>query len=143
MKQQLTRLACSALLGLAIGGAAAVGSAQAQSAGAMTAPALAIGHSAEAAATAELVGHRYHRRHYRRHDRHGGGVYFRFGGGSFSLTVPPPRYYPRYRRHYDYPRASYSRHVDWCYARYKSYRHWDNTFQPYHGPRRQCFSPYD
>lgn len=33
-------------------------------------------------------------------------------------------------------------HVEWCYDRYRSYRHWDNSFQPYHGPRRQCYSPY-
>lgn len=25
-----------------------------------------------------------------------------------------------------------------CYARYKSYRASDNTYQPYNGPRRQC-----
>lgn len=33
-------------------------------------------------------------------------------------------------------------HVDWCYDHYRSYRVYDNTFQPYHGPRRQCYSPY-
>jgi hypothetical protein len=36
-----------------------------------------------------------------------------------------------------------SAHVEWCYNRYRSYRAYDNTFQPYHGPRRQCYSPYD
>ncbi len=36
-----------------------------------------------------------------------------------------------------------SAHVRWCYDRYRSYRAWDNTFQPYNGPRRQCYSPYD
>ena len=44
------------------------------------------------------------------------------------------------------PAASYlvvtSAHVDWCHARYRSYRAYDNSFQPYHGPRRQCWSPY-
>jgi hypothetical protein len=34
-------------------------------------------------------------------------------------------------------------HFDWCYDRYRSYRASDNTFQPYHGPRQQCLSPYD
>ena len=34
-------------------------------------------------------------------------------------------------------------HVQWCYNRYRSYRAYDNTFQPYHGPRQQCYSPYD
>lgn len=33
-------------------------------------------------------------------------------------------------------------HVQWCYDRYRSYRAYDNTFQPYHGPRQQCISPY-
>jgi hypothetical protein len=33
-------------------------------------------------------------------------------------------------------------HVDWCYSRYRSYRAWDNTYQPFNGPRRECFSPY-
>jgi len=33
-------------------------------------------------------------------------------------------------------------HVNWCYNRYRSYRAYDNTFQPYNGPRRQCYSPY-
>lgn len=56
-------------------------------------------------------------------------------------------YYPSYRT-YDRPRSYYrvgggDSHVRWCYARYRSYRAWDNTFQPYHGPRRACLSPYD
>jgi hypothetical protein len=34
-------------------------------------------------------------------------------------------------------------HEEWCYDRYRSYRAYDNTFQPYNGPRRQCYSPYD
>lgn len=33
-------------------------------------------------------------------------------------------------------------HVEWCYNRYRSYRASDNTYQPYNGPRRQCYSPY-
>ena len=35
-----------------------------------------------------------------------------------------------------------SAHVQWCYDRYRSYRASDNTFQPYNGPRQQCYSPY-
>ena len=50
------------------------------------------------------------------------------------------------RRHWDRdrdPRRSYGQaHVEWCYDRYRSYRHWDNTYQPYNGPRRACYSPY-
>ena len=33
-------------------------------------------------------------------------------------------------------------HVSWCYARYRTYRAFDNTFQPYYGPRRECVGPY-
>lgn len=41
------------------------------------------------------------------------------------------------------PRAAYgSSHVQWCYDRYRSYRAYDNSFQPYNGPRQQCYSPY-
>ena len=42
----------------------------------------------------------------------------------------------------DRPAAGGSAHVRWCYDRYRSYREWDNTYQPYTGPRRQCYSPY-
>nr|WP_244570967.1 BA14K family protein [Stappia sp. TSB10GB4] len=64
--------------------------------------------------------------------------------------VYPPRYYgPRYygsrypvapppRRGLVLPRQ----HVAWCSQRYRSYRSYDNTFQPYNGPRRICVSPY-
>jgi hypothetical protein len=54
-------------------------------------------------------------------------------GAIIADSLAEPRYRPR-----DYGRA----HVDWCYARYKSYRAYDNTYQPYNGPRRQCISPY-
>jgi len=43
------------------------------------------------------------------------------------------------------PRVVYrgsNAHVRWCYDRYRSYRAYDNTYQPYNGPRRQCISPY-
>ncbi|MBL8692446.1 MAG: BA14K family protein [Rhodospirillaceae bacterium] len=33
-------------------------------------------------------------------------------------------------------------HVDWCRRTYRSYNPYDNTFQPYHGPRAYCISPY-
>ena len=42
----------------------------------------------------------------------------------------------------DRPASSGSAHVRWFYDRYRSYREWDNTFQPYNGPRQQCYSPY-
>lgn len=39
---------------------------------------------------------------------------------------------------YRYPAA----HIRWCAAHYRSYRVADNSFQPYHGPRQPCWSPY-
>lgn len=102
-------------------------------------------------------GHRrYHgpRRHYhaRRHFRHHRHRYRHHHGPSFGIIIggglpyyrpvpryvaPPPVIYP-VRPAYGLSRA----HVDWCYSRYRSYRVSDNTFQPYHGPRRACISPY-
>ncbi|MGK6315980.1 BA14K family protein [Neorhizobium sp. DT-125] len=32
-------------------------------------------------------------------------------------------------------------HAEWCYARYRSYRVEDNSYQPYNGLRRQCRPP--
>ena len=42
---------------------------------------------------------------------------------------------PRYR-------VVVSAHVEWCAARYRSYDVRTDTYQPYHGPRRHCRSPY-
>lgn len=39
------------------------------------------------------------------------------------------------------PRASYrgmTEHQEYCMQRYRSYRAYDNTYQPNYGPRRQC-----
>lgn len=49
---------------------------------------------------------------------------------------PPPRRRAPPRRNYG------DRHEDWCYDRYRSYRAYDNTYQPYRGRRRYCQSPY-
>jgi hypothetical protein len=88
-------------------------------------------------------GNRY-RRHYRRgwydNDWYGGsGIYLNFGLPAYNYYDPyyAPRYAPR--RVY---RGGGSAHVQWCYNRYRSYRAYDNTFQPYNGPRQQCWSPY-
>ena len=85
------------------------------------------------------------------HHHGGSSIYFGLGVPYFGLGLPfysyadpyyyaPPRYYAP-RRYYRAGGLS-SAHVNWCYDRYRSYRAWDNTFQPYHGPRRQCWSPY-
>lgn len=45
-----------------------------------------------------------------------------------------------------YPAPGYGNvggsHVAWCQNRYRSYRAYDDTFQPNYGPRRRCVSPY-
>lgn len=34
-------------------------------------------------------------------------------------------------------------HLRWCRERYISFRAYDNTFQPFEGPRRSCESPFN
>jgi hypothetical protein len=93
---------------------------------------------------------RYWRRHarrdwddrwrYRRYrDRYDSGIYLSLGVPIYGGYDP---YYVAPRRVYRAPVAG-NGHVRWCYSRYRSYRAWDNTFQPYNGPRRQCYSPYN
>ncbi len=40
------------------------------------------------------------------------------------------------------PAPASNPHIDWCLSRYRSYDPYDNTFQPYRGPRVDCRSPY-
>ena len=101
-------------------------------------------------------GGNWHGRHYRHgygHGRnyyHGGsGIYLGLGLGALGYGLGyGSGYYndPYYGEPVYRPRRVYrgagSTHVEWCYNRYRSYRAWDNTFQPYHGPRQQCYSPY-
>ncbi len=44
----------------------------------------------------------------------------------------------QYQNQYQYPQQ----HVRWCHARFKTYNAYNNTYQPYHGRRAQCWSPY-
>jgi hypothetical protein len=64
------------------------------------------------------------------------GGYYGWPGSYYGSPYyyQPPYYAPRY--------SLSAAHVRWCYYRYRSYRAWDNTFQPYGGPRQQCWSPY-
>jgi len=103
-------------------------------------------------------GGRWHGGGWRGGGWHGGGWYggdywapgllFGLGAGLpyYDYYYDPGYYAPGY---YYAPRRVYHRvyrggdaHVRWCYAHYRSYRASDNTFQPNHGPRRQCVSPY-
>lgn len=80
-------------------------------------------------------GYRYHRRGYRYHDGwwYPGAAFL--GGAIIGGVIANSNNAPRYS-------GGGSSHVSWCYDRYRSYRASDNTFQPYNGPRRQCYSPY-
>lgn len=115
--------------------------------------------------------HHYHRRaghrkfrHYNRRYYHGGISYVgprglryapryhqRYGSGvSVHIHIGPRgRYYRQRARPFVYETRPVRRyqnlsasHYRWCDSRYRSYRYSDNTFQPYHGPRRHCRSPY-
>jgi hypothetical protein len=90
--------------------------------------------------------HRHHHGGYRRH----GGWYGGYGPGwssggwgrpNIGIVVEIP-IYPRYRPVYRKAYVGGSVHHGWCAQRYRSYRAWDNTFQPYNGPRRYCISPF-
>ncbi|MEF0940433.1 BA14K family protein [Rhizobium sp. BR 362] len=80
---------------------------------------------------------------------YGSGYYPGYYGPSYyGPSYYGPSYYgyygPRYYAPRYYRRAYYggSAHVRWCYARYRSYRAYDDTFQPSYGPRRPCVGPY-
>ena len=55
-----------------------------------------------------------------------------------------PGYFPKHHQQFrPVQRIHPARaHMRWCHDRYRSYRAWDNTFQPHHGPRRACRSPF-
>lgn len=68
-----------------------------------------------------------------------GGIYL-----NFDIDRYMPDYYDDY---YDDPRPRYrvrlsAAHIEWCHARYKTYRVSDNTFKPTRHTRRLCISPY-
>ncbi len=75
-------------------------------------------------------------RGHRRGNYYGSAAVLGLGLGLLAA----PRYYDAApRRVY---RTVGGSHVQWCYNRYRSYRAYDNSFQPYNGPRQQCYSPY-
>jgi hypothetical protein len=79
--------------------------------------------------------------------RHRDGFSFGFSFGSpYPYDQHYYRPYPRHYYVYPAPRRAYqsgwNAHVAWCYDRWRSYREYDNTYQPFHGPRRECRSPF-
>ncbi|MFC3072706.1 BA14K family protein [Shinella pollutisoli] len=76
-------------------------------------------------------GYRHHRPGYRRHSDGWWYPLAAFGIGTIVGGAIANQ-----------PAAGGNAHVNWCANRYRSYRAYDNTFQPYNGPRQQCISPY-
>jgi len=73
-------------------------------------------------------------RHHREYRGNDDGAFIAGGAALLGLALilgSQPRYTaPRQRYQYD--------HVQYCMNRYRSYRAWDNTYQPNYGPRRIC-----
>lgn len=80
-------------------------------------------------------------RHHRHHRNSNAGAIIGglAAGAIIGGALAAPRYAPPQQRRYV---GGGNSHVNWCYSRYRSYRAYDNTFQPYNGPRQQCYSPY-
>lgn len=76
-------------------------------------------------------GYRSHRNGYRFYNG------FWFPNSAFVIGRSQPRNYDRPR----YIRLS-AAHVRWCENRYRTYRVYDNSFQPNYGNRRACNSPF-
>jgi hypothetical protein len=82
-------------------------------------------------------GHRGYR-HKRHGYRHYNGYWFPPAAFSFGVIIGGNnRGSVGVRPGYTNPQ-----HVRWCHNKYRSYDQRTNTFQPYHGPRRECRSPY-
>ncbi|TDK37033.1 BA14K family protein [Rhizobium deserti] len=85
-------------------------------------------------------GNRYDRGRYYRHHRgsNAGAIIGGLAAGAIiGGALAQPRYVTPQRRY-----VGGNSHVQYCASRYRSYRAYDNTFQPNYGPRRQCVSPY-
>jgi len=79
-------------------------------------------------------GYRHYRHGYRRH----GDFWFPAAAFAAGALVTGAIINDNAARH------SGNSHVSWCYDHYRSYRAYDNTYNPGHNqPRRACNSPYD
>jgi hypothetical protein len=81
-------------------------------------------------------GHRGYRSYRHGYRRHSDGFWYPLAAFSAGAIIGGALSAPRVRVRKAAP------HRNWCRAQYRSYRAYDNTFQPYNGPRRQCVSPY-
>lgn len=81
--------------------------------------------------------HEWRRDNWR--DRVNGGIYLNYYADRWPGYYDDGYYYdqrPRYR-----VRMTQA-HIEWCYARYRTYRASDNTYKPTRYTRTQCISPY-
>jgi hypothetical protein len=83
-------------------------------------------------------GYRYERRGYRRHSDGWWYPLAAFGAGAIIGGAIANDGYAEPR----YEGSLNPRHIEWCYARFRSYREYDNSYQPNYGGRRECLSPY-
>ena len=82
--------------------------------------------------------------YYRQHPHHVPGYPHRLTGYPVPIYAAPrplPGAVVRGRVVHVH-RAVPASHAAWCAARYRSYDMRTDTFQPYHGPRRACHSPW-
>ena len=75
-------------------------------------------------------GYRHWRDGYRRHR----GYWFPGAAFATGVIIGGAVAQPRVRVRPGLSRA----HVEYCMQRYRSYRAWDDTYQPNYGPRRRC-----
>lgn len=99
-------------------------------------------------------GHHYGGRHYGGRGRYHGGRYYGHRGGYYrhgyynnggSFVGPAVGFIAGAivgNAIANGGRHNGSAHVRWCYDHYRSYRASDDTYQPYHGPRRYCRGSY-
>jgi len=79
-------------------------------------------------------GYREQRRGYRQYN----GFWFPPAAFSFGIIIDGANRGGSHIR----PGYTNPQHISWCHNRYRSYDQRSNTFQPNHGPRRECRSPY-
>ncbi|SMC92106.1 BA14K-like protein [Rhizobium sp. RU36D] len=84
-------------------------------------------------------GYREYRPGYRRHDN---GMWFPLAAFAAGALIAGAVAAPSAPRRVYGNGGLNPRHYDWCQGRYRSYDAYSNTFQPYNGPRQQCYSPF-
>ncbi|MDO9415714.1 BA14K family protein [Pararhizobium sp.] len=84
----------------------------------------------------------YSDRGYRHRRNNGAAIIGGLAAGALLGGIIANENRPVYRERRVYRERVGNRHVNWCYNRYRSYRAYDNSFQPNNGSRRACYSPY-